>query len=80
MPAALAQYESILAAHEELVARGPMDDIRYQWPPKSGGAWPENNYNCATFPGRLGIPIPETTGKLQYYMPELEKVGTPWKP
>ncbi|HEM7890234.1 MULTISPECIES: PAAR domain-containing protein [Burkholderia] len=79
IPVTQEQYESILAAHEELVARGPMDDIRYQWPPKSG-EWPENNYNCATFPGRLGIPIPEGTGKLQNYMPELEKVGTPWMP
>ncbi|WP_218921411.1 PAAR domain-containing protein [Burkholderia sp. MSMB2157WGS] len=79
IPVTQEQYESILAAHEELVARGPMDDIRYQWPPQSG-EWPANHYNCATFPGRLGIPIPEGTGKLQNYMPELEKVGTPWMP
>jgi hypothetical protein len=36
IPAMQAQYESILAAREDLVAHGPMDDIRCQWPPKSG--------------------------------------------
>ena len=79
IPVTQDQFDSIVGAHEELVARGPMDNIRYQWPPKSG-EWPADTYNCATFPGRLGIPIPETTGKLQSYMPELEKLGTPWNP
>ncbi|MDK2127037.1 hypothetical protein, partial [Parachitinimonas caeni] len=73
------EFDVIRARHEQLVSRGPMDDIRYQWPPKSGN-WPPNFYNCATFPSCLGIPIPETTGKLQFYMPALEAVGAPWKP
>jgi hypothetical protein len=36
--------------------------------------------NCATFPRRLGLPIPESSGRLIKYIPELERLGTRWKP
>ena len=79
IPVTQEQFDAIQAAHDLLVARGAMDDIRYQFPPKSGD-WAPNMYNCATFPSCLGIPIPETTGQLSRYMPELERLGTPWTP
>ncbi len=79
IPVTPEQFEAIQAAHDLLVARGAMNDIRYQFPPRTGD-WPPNTYNCATFPSCLGIPIPETTGQLRLYMPELERLGTPWTP
>lgn len=35
-------------------------------------------HNCATFPAELGISLPEETGKLEYYIAELEKRGEVW--
>jgi hypothetical protein len=29
--------------------------------------------NCATFPAKIGVPIPEPSGDLKQYMPQLEK-------
>jgi hypothetical protein len=35
--------------------------------------------NCATFPRKLGLPLPEATGKLLDYIPAIEAVGEKWK-
>jgi hypothetical protein len=35
--------------------------------------------NCATFPKLLGIPIPENTGQLSSYIPQLQILGELWK-
>jgi len=32
--------------------------------------------NCAAFPEKVGVPIPEPSGNLSVYMPELEKWAT----
>ena len=55
-----------------------MNDVLYGFPDM-------NNpnpcaYNCATYPSRLGVPIPERTGIMRDYMPALEEKGVPWKP
>lgn len=34
--------------------------------------------NCATFPRRLGLPLPESTGNLREYIPALQATGEPW--
>ena len=39
-----------------------------------GGA---GDCNCATFPARLGIPIPEGTGNMKFYMPAMQQAETP---
>jgi hypothetical protein len=39
-----------------------------------------NNDNCATFPRRLGLPLPELTGQLGYYIPALAAQGSEWHP
>ncbi len=36
--------------------------------------------NCATFPRRLGLPLPEETGQLVRYMAALEAIGQHWEP
>lgn len=36
--------------------------------------------NCATFPRRVGIPIPEETGNLRDYIPLLQENGKRWRP
>ena len=36
--------------------------------------------NCATFPRRLGLTLPETTGQLQRYIPQLQANGKAWRP
>lgn len=35
--------------------------------------------NCATFPKAMGIPIPESTGQLRFYIPQLQALGELWK-
>jgi hypothetical protein len=39
----------------------------------------ENRDNCATFPRRLDIPLPEPTGNLRDYMPALQAQGKRWR-
>ena len=36
--------------------------------------------NCATFPRRLGLPLPETTGNLREYIPAIQINGERWAP
>lgn len=36
--------------------------------------------NCATFPRRLGLTLPEASGQLQRYIPHLQAHGQAWKP
>lgn len=48
--------------------------------PQRGNAPLPNRDNCATFPRRLGLPIPESTGQLTRYILVLEEQGVPWKP
>lgn len=36
--------------------------------------------NCATFPRRLGLVLPEASGQLQHYIPVLQAGGRLWKP
>ena len=39
----------------------------------SNGATPDHVANCAVFPSRIGVPIPEPSGNLAKYIPELAK-------
>jgi hypothetical protein len=39
----------------------------------------ETRDNCATFPRRLGIALPEPTGNLRDYMPALQAGGERWR-
>jgi hypothetical protein len=39
----------------------------------------ESQDNCATFPRKLGLPLPEPTGRLLDYIPAIEKVGQKWQ-
>ncbi|WGG52039.1 DUF4150 domain-containing protein [Rugamonas sp. DEMB1] len=75
IPVSQAQLDSIMAAHEKIGVNSSMDNILYGFPGKNSCT-----FNCATFPSELGIPIPEATGNMRNYMPELEKAGKPWTP
>ncbi len=33
--------------------------------------------NCATFPARVGVPVPEATGNMKLYMAAIQKMATP---
>lgn len=70
-----AQFERMKKEHENMRADGPLEDVLYGFPGPN-----EDTFNCATFPSRLGIPIPEETGNMRTYMPPLEESGRPWKP
>ena len=57
---------------------------QYMFPQRINGVpqpMPPGCYNCATFPISLGLPIPEVTGQLAKYIPEMIKLGAlPWYP
>lgn len=78
IPLTRAQYDAAVVEHASRGVNKPMDNLFCGFPD------PQNPnpcaFNCATFPSRLGIPIPERTGIMRDYIPELEKVGAPWKP
>jgi hypothetical protein len=35
------------------------------------------NCNCATFPARIGIPVPEGSGNMKLYIPAMQKAPSP---
>ena len=80
IPVTKEELDAIKASHDAFGLNKPMENVFYAFPPKKGVAPAEGHYNCATFPSRLGIPIPEQTGMLTDYIPQLEQLGAPWKP
>ncbi|MDX1993676.1 MAG: hypothetical protein SF029_14910 [bacterium] len=48
--------------------------------PRQGEDPPADRDNCATFPRRLGLPLPEPSGQLVKYMAALESAGERWIP
>jgi len=51
----------------------------YAFPVRGQPPLPDRD-NCATFPRRLTLPLPEPTGQLVRYIAVLESQGTRWKP
>jgi len=51
----------------------------YAFPQRGYPPLPDQD-NCATFPRRLALPLPEQTGQLVRYVAVLESEGTRWKP
>jgi len=51
----------------------------YAFPKRGQPPLPDRD-NCATFPRRLALPLPEPTGQLTRYSLILEAQGTRWKP
>jgi hypothetical protein len=49
----------------------------YSFPPAESKA---DRDNCATFPRKLGLPLPESTGNLREYIPALQTNGKLWSP
>jgi filamentous hemagglutinin len=49
----------------------------YSFPPAEPKA---DRDNCATFPRKLGLPLPESTGNLREYIPALQANGELWSP
>ena len=75
IPVSQAEFDSMRAAHDGLGVNSPFDDILYGFPGQNACT-----FNCATFPSRLGMPIPETSGNMRTFMPALERNGRPWQP
>jgi hypothetical protein len=48
--------------------------------PMRGQVSAQDRDNCATFPRRLGLPIPEPSGQLTKYIAEMEKLAERWSP
>ena len=70
-----AQFDRIRKEHDRIRADSPSEDVLYSFPGRN-----ECAFNCATFPSKLGIPIPEKTGNMRTYMPSLADAGRAWKP
>jgi hypothetical protein len=64
--------------HERIAAQegmepGAPDVGEYGFPKRDGTVASDDVNNCATYPRHLGLPIPEATGSLRDYIPELER-------
>lgn len=53
---------------------GPLFHKMYGWPQAD-----QVCYNCGTWPATIGVEIPEQTGSLSAYIPELRARGEPWR-
>jgi hypothetical protein len=49
----------------------------YAFPPRDQEPHPDRD-NCATFPRRLGLPLPEVSGQITKYILALESIGEEW--
>lgn len=57
--------------------------FKYRLPQKNDPQEPSSirdAHNCATFPERLQLTLPELRGLLNDYIPALAKIGREWKP
>jgi hypothetical protein len=71
------EYERIRAVATRWYTEGTV--FTYTFPVR--GQLPGSDRdNCATFPRRLGLPIPEPSGQLTKYVAELEKAAERWSP
>lgn len=54
----------------------------YAWPERGGKPMPPDRDNCATFPRRLGVMIPESTGRIWYYVSAMiaQYDASEWEP
>lgn len=78
IPMTRQEYDAVVAAHDARPPNVPMDDLLYGFP-KADNPNP-CAFNCATYPSKLGIPIPEETGNMRSYVPALKDLSKPWKP
>ena len=77
MDVADADYERIRAQALQWYTEKTV--FTYAFPERGQPPLPDRD-NCATFPRRLALPLPEPTGQLARYMLILETEGTRWKP
>ena len=55
-------------------------EFQYDFP-QEGGGFPEGEYNCATFPQLLGIPIPSQSGLIFQFVAIMRQQGAEaWQP
>ncbi len=53
----------------------------YNLPERQPPEFEDNEYNCATFPAKLDVPVPARTGKLQLFIKYMiEKGAVQWEP
>ena len=71
----LEQFGAIKASHDARPLDLPMPEVQYGFPFPDLAA-----FNCATYPGTLGIPLPHLRGTLSTYIPELAEKGEKWEP
>lgn len=74
----LLEPEVALRLHEQAKAQeemkpGDPEIGRYGFPSRDEAATCADVNNCATYPRRLGIPIPEANGNLRDYIPALQR-------
>lgn len=75
IPMSREQFDAISAEHDARPLGEPMPEIRYGFPFPNSPA-----FNCATYPGTLGIPIPHPRGVLEKYIPKLAEKAARWRP
>ena len=89
----LAQSDALTVVWQMAI---PLEEERYEQIRKLAEQWYNDNSvfmylfppaepkadrdNCATFPRKLGLPLPESTGNLREYIPALQENGELWSP
>jgi filamentous hemagglutinin len=69
-----AQFHAIRRSHAAFGLNRPIPSIQYGFPGQN------QCFNCASFPGFYGLPLPETTGNMRLFMQRLQELGRPWSP
>ncbi len=83
IPASAADYDSISASVVRQVENPSLTTATYSLPKIENGVpyMPAGCNNCATWPQIFGIPIPELSGQLKYYIEAMRSAGASiWHP
>ena len=75
------QHVMMQSEHEFMGVGRSNEDVRYGFPQGGVRPPPEGAYNCATYPERLSINIPESSGRINRYLSALQAKGDgEWRP
>jgi hypothetical protein len=68
------EFNAVRRAHDSMGVDKVIDDVYYGFPGQNACT-----FNCATFPGKLGVPLPESSGRMRQYMERLRSIGKIWR-
>jgi hypothetical protein len=70
------EFQAIQKRFSAFPTESPLSSSPYTFPP-----FTKNEANCATFPAKVGVPMPDSSGQVKELIKKMKEQGAkPWKP